>query len=113
MVKPRHQEVKRVIRDHSGALISLWHFLIFLDLSREPRRREVGTSLQAEDPKTTLLMDWGQMVKSLSVSVVTDGQRLLRHRCSPSYQPRGSHQYLCPPWLEGDFLEVILPEEGL
>lgn len=39
-----------------------------------------------EDPRSTLRMDKSQMADCSSVSAVTDGQRLLRDRCFPSYQ---------------------------
>lgn len=49
-----------------------------------------------------------------SVSAVTDGQRLLRDRCSPGYQPalyqERSHKYPFSFGVEGDVPEASLPE---
>lgn len=61
-----------------------------------------------ESPRAISRMD------CLSVSTVTDGQRLLRDRCSPSYQPapyqERSHKYPLSFGVEGDVPEASLPE---
>lgn len=79
--------------------VSLWPFLVFLALGQAPRTCEAKKwGSEPEGPRATLRMDQSQMAGCWSLSAVTDGQRLIRDRCSSSYQPalyqEQSHKYI-------------------